>query len=101
MGRRRLIGDPPSNDMHTGGSMNAKIFTVCCLLIALSGCASGNVNLARATAMSVGHNVAPEAVAISNVHRGAMSVRWLATTPKGHYSCSADDMVRRPYCVKQ
>lgn len=73
----------------------------CCVLLALSGCASGNVNLARATAMSIGQNTPPEAVTISDVHRGAMSVRWLATTSKGHYSCSADDMVRRPYCVKQ
>lgn len=71
------------------------------LLIIVSGCASGNVNLARATAISVGLNVAPEEVTVSNVHRGAMSVRWLATTPTGHYSCSADDMVRRPLCVKQ
>lgn len=70
-------------------------------LIPLAACASGNVNLARATAMSVGQNVAPEEVTVSNVHRGAMSVRWLALTPNGSYSCSADDMVRRPYCRKQ
>ena len=70
-------------------------------LLGLSGCASGSVNLARATAMSIGQNVAPEEVTISDVHRGAMSVRWLGSTAKGHYSCGADDMVRRPYCVKQ
>lgn len=72
-----------------------------CLLVAVTGCASGTTSLASATAMSVGQNLAPEEVTVTDVHRSAMSVRWLATTPKGHYSCSADDMVRRPYCVKQ
>lgn len=81
--------------------MNFRIAMGGCLIFTLSACASGNVNLARASAMSIGQNVAPEEVTVSDVHRGAMSVRWLASTSKGHYACSADDMVRRPYCVKQ
>ena len=81
--------------------MKTKTTIGCCLLLALSGCASGGANLARATAMSIGQNVSPETVTVSDVHRGTTSVRWLAATPKGHYWCSADDMVRRPYCVKQ
>ena len=81
--------------------MKTNLIIGSCALLALAGCASGGVNLARATAMSVGGNIAPESVTITDVHRSAMSVRWLATTSKGHYSCSADDMVRRPYCVKQ
>lgn len=66
----------------------------------LASCASTSGNLERATAMSIGHNVAPENVTVSEVKRGATSVTWSAVTPLGPYACSADDMVRRPYCVK-
>ncbi len=69
--------------------------------LALASCASTGGNLQLATATFIGGNVAPEQVTVSDVHRSAMSVKWQAATPKGRYSCSADDMVRRPYCVKQ
>jgi hypothetical protein len=84
-----------------GDVMKSGIFLCAGLLLALSACASDTESLARATAMSIGRNTAPEQVNVFEVHRGVTSVRWQATTPHGHYSCSADDMVRRPYCVKQ
>lgn len=65
-----------------------------------AGCASTAGNLQRETARYLG-DVSPDAVAVSNIDRGATSVSWTAETPKGHYSCSADDMVRRTYCVKK
>jgi hypothetical protein len=67
----------------------------------LSGCASSTESLQRETARNIGGDVLPEKVNISNVNRGAMSVTWDAQTPKGSYSCSADDMVRRALCVKK
>lgn len=66
----------------------------------LAGCASTAGNLQRETARYLG-DVSPDAVTVSNIDRGATSVSWTADTPKGHFSCSADDMVRRPYCVKK
>ena len=70
------------------------------LVVTVVGCASSTENLQRETARSLG-NVAPEAVAVTNVSRGVTSVSWEANSPKGAYSCSADDMVRRVHCVKK
>ena len=70
-------------------------------VLAISGCASTGGSLQLATASFIGGNVAPEQVTVTDVKRSAMQIKWQAATPKGHYSCSADDMVRRPYCVKQ
>ena len=67
----------------------------------LAGCASTGDNLQRETARFLGGNIAPEDVSISNVDRGATSVRWDAYAPNGRYQCSADDMVRRVYCTKR
>ena len=69
--------------------------------LALASCASTGGSLQLATASFIGGNMAPEQVTVSDIHRSATTVKWQAQTPKGNYSCSADDMVRRPYCVKQ
>jgi hypothetical protein len=69
-------------------------------LVAVVGCASSGGNIQRESAMSIG-DVMPEDVAVSEVQRGASSVKWTATTAKGVYSCSADDMMRRVLCVKR
>ena len=68
--------------------------------IVLGGCASTGENLQRETARNIG-DVHPDKVTVSNINRGVTSVRWDADTPKGPYSCSADDMVRRVHCVKK
>jgi hypothetical protein len=72
----------------------------CCAVLGLAACASTDDNLQRATATAIGANVDPDTVKISDIDRGVTTVHWNATTPHGHYKCSADDMVRRPYCVK-
>ncbi|MGJ7526611.1 hypothetical protein [Variovorax sp. GB1P17] len=64
------------------------------------GCASTGDNLQRETARAIGGNVTPEQVTVSNIDRGATSVKWQATAPGGRYACSADDMVRRVLCTK-
>lgn len=69
-------------------------------LLACAGCASTGDNIQRETARFIG-SVAPEDVKVWAVERGATNVKWEASTPQGRYSCSADDMMRRTYCVKK
>lgn len=71
------------------------------IIIAGVGCANTTPNLQRETARNIGGNLYPEEVHVSNVKRGITSVKWGAETPKGTYDCSADDMLRRVYCVKR
>lgn len=77
-----------------------KAFLSLSLAVAVVGCASTTENLQRESARSIG-DVTPEAVTVKNVNRSATSVKWEAESPKGAYSCSADDMVRRVLCVKK
>ena len=65
-----------------------------------TACANTDVNLRRETARYIG-NVAPDEVTVSNVQRGMTNVDWSAATPRGHYKCSSDDMLRRVFCVKR
>jgi len=69
-------------------------------LLGAIGCASSGGNIQRESEMSIG-DVMPEDVVVTDVQRGASSVKWTATTAKGVYSCSADDMMRRVLCVKR
>lgn len=77
-----------------------KLLALFALGIVFVGCASTSENLQRETARNIG-DIHPDKVTVSNVKRGITSVSWDADTPKGPYSCSADDMVRRAYCVKK
>jgi hypothetical protein len=83
--------------------MQLRITFLGAALVAVSviGCASTGENLQRETARAIGGNVSPEQVRVSDVDRGATSVKWKATAPSGNYDCSADDMVRRVLCVKK
>lgn len=80
--------------------MRRSVFQVGPVSLLLMGCASTPENLQRETARYIG-DISPEQVKVSNVQHGITDVKWEAATPKGLYSCSADDMVRRPYCVKK
>jgi hypothetical protein len=75
--------------------------SLCVGALLLTACASTDDNLQRATATAIGNNTDPDAVVVTDIDRGVTSVKWKAKTPGGNYSCSADDMVRRPYCVKK
>ncbi len=70
------------------------------VVLVIAGCASTDNNLQRETARSIGGNVTPEQVTVSNIDRGATSVKWQAVAPSGRYACSADDMVRRVLCTR-
>ena len=63
-------------------------------LLLLVACASSMGNIQRESARSIG-DVMPDDVTVTEVQRGASSVKWMATTNKGVYSCSSDDMMRR------
>jgi len=67
----------------------------------LAACANNDSALAVATATATNGNFTSDQVSVSEVNRGATTVNWKAQTPAGRYSCEADDMVRRPHCVKQ
>jgi hypothetical protein len=67
---------------------------------ALAACASNESALGIATATATSGSFTSDQVTISDVDRGATTVTWKAQTPSGRYSCEADDMVRRPHCVK-
>jgi len=80
--------------------MKRSIFPVVVVSLFSAGCASTPENLQRETARYIG-DIAPDQVRVSNIQRGVTDVKWDAETPKGDYSCSADDMVRRAYCTKR
>jgi hypothetical protein len=63
-------------------------------------CASTDDNLARESARSIG-GLTSDQVTVSNVDRGATSVKWEADAAGAHYKCEADDMLRRVNCVKK
>jgi hypothetical protein len=70
------------------------------LLTSVVGCASNYANLQRETARTIGTQVLPSQVEVFNVSRGLTSVTWHASAQGRSYACSADDMVKRPYCVE-
>lgn len=71
-------------------------------LLVLAACASSVENLQSATATAIGGRTSPDSIAITDVHRGATEVSWLATGPsRAVYACRADDMLRRPYCARR
>ena len=70
------------------------------VLMSVVGCASSPSNLQRETARVLGQQLPPASVEVSNIDRSMRSVTWTATARGRAYQCSADDMVRRPYCVE-
>jgi len=93
-------GRPPLA-VAKGVTMRFKSILLAFSTLIIAGCASTDDNLQRASAIAIGHNVDPGTVTVSDIDRGATSVKWTAVTPSGRYACSADDMVRQPYCVKK
>lgn len=75
------------------------LIAICTL--AISGCASRELSLQRASATTIPGNYLPTDIQVDNVHRSFANVDWTARTSDGKkYKCSADDMVRRPTCKK-
>jgi hypothetical protein len=78
-----------------------QVIGVSIVAIFMSGCANTDANLMRETARSIGGNVSPEQVTVTNVDRGMSTVTWKATAPTGNYDCNADDIIRRVLCTKK
>jgi len=71
------------------------------VLFFIAGCASNIQSLQRESALSIGNNLKPSDITITDVSRSTFNVDWKATTSDGTtYDCNADDMVRRVNCVK-
>jgi len=80
------------------------IFTIlftAALSIASCTTTRSDENVRLETARAIG-GVTSEQVTISNLHIGMKTANWEAETPKGHYKCESDDMLKRgANCVKQ
>lgn len=92
-------GDVKNGENDEGKTMRTLL--IFSFLVAVAGCASSTDNLQRATAQSIGGNLSPDRITIANVDRGLSNVSWTADAAGRTYSCSADDMVRRPYCARR
>ena len=80
--------------------MNSRILMAFSLATtSLVACVNTTPNLQRETARFIG-DITSDQVTVSDVQRGITDVKWKAQTPKGDYTCEADDMLRRVNCVK-
>lgn len=100
--------------MRTGKSPSLVVFAMLLTAMLCVSCASTryDANARSKTARAIG-GVTSEQVRISNLHAWMKKPQfplavtpvggtWEAETPKGHYTCEADDMLRRSaVCVKR
>jgi hypothetical protein len=77
-----------------------KVFLLLAIItLAISGCASRELSLQRASATTIPGNYLPTDIKVDGIHRSFANVDWIAYTSDGKkFRCSADDMVRRPTC---
>ena len=68
---------------------------------AATGCTGANLNLQRASARAILPTPNPDSVNISDLHRGMMVARWIATTPTGVFDCSIEAAEHAPICAKR
>jgi hypothetical protein len=67
----------------------------------LAGCVGTGMNLQRVSARAIIPTPNPDSVKISDLHKGARSARWIATTPAGVFDCSIESEERLPICAKR
>jgi len=65
------------------------------------GCASAAMNLQRASARAILPTPNPDSVAVSDVHRGVLIARWIATTRTGVYDCTIEANEHVAICAKR
>ena len=78
-------------------------FAVLTITFFLAACttARSTENVQLETARAIG-GITSNQVTVSNLHVGMKTATWDADTPKGHYKCESDDMLKRgANCVKQ
>jgi hypothetical protein len=71
------------------------------MVVTLAGCATANMNLQRASARAIMPTPHPDSVRVSELHRGVLAARWIATTPSGVYDCSLEEPEKVPICAKR
>ena len=77
------------------------ILVTAMLCIASCTTTRSDENVRLETARAIG-GIKSEQVTVSNLHIGMKTANWDAETPKGHYKCESDDMLKRgANCVKQ
>jgi hypothetical protein len=77
------------------------VFLTAAVCIASCTTTRSDENVRLETARAIG-GVTSEQVTITNLHIGMKTANWDADTPKGHYKCESDDMLKRgANCVKQ
>jgi hypothetical protein len=80
--------------------MKFRIAAITLLLVACTTSRSDE-NVRLETARAIG-GITSDQVTVTNLHVGMKTATWDADTPKGHYKCEADDMLKHPAnCVKQ
>lgn len=73
---------------------------VMCLLVACTT-TRNPATLRLESARAIG-GVTADQVTTTNLNVGMTTATWEADSPKGHYKCESDDMLKRPAnCVKQ
>ena len=59
------------------------------------------MNLERASARAILPTPNPDSVLITDVHRGVLIARWVATTRDGVYDCSIETDEKIPICARR
>ena len=77
------------------------IVTGVLIAVSLTGCATANMNLQRASARAIMPTPNPDSVRVSDLHRGMLAARRIATTPSGVYDCSLEEPEKVPICAKR
>ena len=80
-----------------------KVLLIFCSIsfLFLTGCPSKVHHLQKESALSIGNNLKPRDIKISDVKKGESSVEWKATTPDGvTYNCEGDPKAGQVNCVK-
>ena len=66
-----------------------------------AGCTSAGMNLQRASARAIMPTPNPDSVVVTEIHRGVITARWVATTSSGVYDCSLQADEKIPICARR
>ena len=79
--------------------MRASAFVLVSLVSA--GCTTAAMNLERASARAIQPTPNPDSVRVSEIHKGILMSRWVATTADGVYDCSLAADEKTAICARR
>ena len=79
--------------------MRASAFVLVTLIAA--GCTTAAMNLERASARAIQPTPNPDSVRVSEIHKGILMSRWVATTADGVYDCSLAADEKTAICARR